>query len=267
MASYRSAEVRFLERSLNRNVTPQYTKLTAHYPGLPHPSFFPIAELSLHVQTASGSNFTHVLPKHLDTSISATTASDGSSSAPTFALARYLQYGPTRGEPALLDWLRRLTERLHTPQYADWDIVVSSGSGDSIEKSLRMLCQPGDKVLVDAFTFPSTLECMQALDIVPVSVGMDEEGMSTEDLVSMLDSWDEATQGGRPRCMCEFAFKPGQLRIFSDARNLISQILFQVDRTQWDARSLPSGELKPWSPARSVDRWLIGFPGDVLFTT
>jgi aromatic amino acid aminotransferase I / 2-aminoadipate transaminase len=150
---------------------------------------------------------THVLPKHIDRScrslISETTISD--SSMETFSLSPFLQYGPTRGDPALVDWLHHLTEKLHTPQYADWDITITSGSGDAIEKTLRMLCQPGDNVLVDAFTFPSTLECMQAQDVSPVPVGMDEQGMDVANLVSVLDAWDEGRQGRRPRCMCEWA--------------------------------------------------------------
>jgi DNA-binding transcriptional MocR family regulator len=119
-------------------------------------------------------------------------------------LAPFLQYSATRGNESLLDWIRQLTATLRiVPQYQDWDAALTAGSGDAIDKTLRMLCKLGDSVLVDAFTFPSTLESMHAIGARPVGVAMDSEGMRSDDLAALLDSWDEARQGPKPRSMCE----------------------------------------------------------------
>lgn len=60
-----------------------------------------------------------------------------------------LQYLPTQGYPPLLEQLREFTRRVHQPpNWHNCDMIMTNGSQDGISKSIEMLVQEGDSVLV-----------------------------------------------------------------------------------------------------------------------
>jgi aromatic amino acid aminotransferase I / 2-aminoadipate transaminase len=64
-----------------------------------------------------------------------------------------------------------------------------------------MLLNPGDSVIFEEYTYPSALETMHPLRIMPVPIKMDEEGMLDTELRDILDNWNTEKQGRKPRVM------------------------------------------------------------------
>ncbi|KAJ2782117.1 hypothetical protein GGI15_003010, partial [Coemansia interrupta] len=162
--------------------------------GLPHPSTFPIAQLSATVAQA-GKSVTDASSAKTTVSI----AAGGSASGPIEGLDKFLQYGNGRGVPSYAAFARTHTESVHHPPYADWDVVVSAGNTDAFVKALMLFCQHGDTLIVDEWTYPAIIGTVVPMGVRMAPVPMDGEGMVPAELDRMLDQWDEAQRGGRPR--------------------------------------------------------------------
>jgi aromatic amino acid aminotransferase I len=78
---------------------------------------------------------------------------------------------------------------MHRPQYQNWDVVLSAGNTDAFSKVIPMLCNRGDTILVEEWTYPSAFEMIQPLGINHFPVRMDSEGMSAVALKDVLDNW------------------------------------------------------------------------------
>ncbi|RKP14159.1 pyridoxal phosphate-dependent transferase [Piptocephalis cylindrospora] len=138
--------------------------------GLPHPSIFPFLDMSVHVQSPASAVDTSPL------TIQVTSAPTGGPGSP--ALASLLQYGGGVGYPGFLSWVKGEMERIRaTPRYEGWDVVQTAGNTDGIDKTLRVLCNPGDTVFVEEYCYPGFVESSRALGLQLHAVTMDEEGI------------------------------------------------------------------------------------------
>lgn len=70
----------------------------------------------------------------------------------------------------------------------------------AIDIVLRMLCDPGDVILVEEFTYSATKEAAKALGLRSTGIRMDEDGLSPSNLDLVLRNWDAAV-GRRPRLL------------------------------------------------------------------
>lgn len=60
-----------------------------------------------------------------------------------------LQYIPTQGYPPLVKLLQEFTKQVHNPpNWQNYETLMTNGSQDGISKSLEMLVEEGDDVLV-----------------------------------------------------------------------------------------------------------------------
>lgn len=60
-----------------------------------------------------------------------------------------LQYIPTQGYPPLVKTLKEFTENIHNPpNWQNYEVLMTNGSQDGISKSLEMIVEEGDTVLV-----------------------------------------------------------------------------------------------------------------------
>ena len=116
-------------------------------------------------------------------------------------LSVLLQYGLVTGLPALslisctseliIDkFLLEFVEKVYTPGFKDYEILLSCGNTDALYKIFNMLLDAGDFVLVEEFTYPSALEAMYPLQIQTVGIKMDREGMLDTDLERILSGWN-----------------------------------------------------------------------------
>ncbi|OAQ36157.1 amino transferase [Linnemannia elongata AG-77] len=170
--------------------------------GLPHPSTFPFHSLSAQI--------TGMRPAAGETHQQKTKT--GSSDLVTVPLAPHpdkvesltasLQYGIGTGIKSLRDFCREHVRSMHQPQYQDWDVILSAGNTDAFSKVIGLLCNRGDKIFVEEWTYPTALETLDPLGVGHIAVEMDGEGMTATGLRRLLDNWGstpEQANEAKPR--------------------------------------------------------------------
>ncbi|ELU04387.1 hypothetical protein CAPTEDRAFT_156025 [Capitella teleta] len=107
-----------------------------------------------------------------------------------------LQYGATPGHGDLLKFLKEMQKTLHNPPTFDrppdeggLDVCVTTGSQDGICKSMEMLINPGDNILIDSPTYAGTLAILRPLGCNMLSVATDHQGMIPDALQDVLSRW------------------------------------------------------------------------------
>jgi aromatic amino acid aminotransferase I len=110
-------------------------------------------------------------------------------------LSTALQYGGAQGLVFLNNFLKEWTSLVSMPAYTDWDILLDDGATDGWHKVLELLCNPGDPVLVEAWTYPSAIESGWPMGIRPVPIGIDAEGIDPEALDKTLSEWNVEARG------------------------------------------------------------------------
>lgn len=152
--------------------------------GLPHPSYFAFEGLSV-----------KALPANCDLSIGAPPPSEYVSidavrfGTPGNDLGTALQYGSAHGFPPLVTFLREWVKTIYEPATSDWQILLNNGNTDSWTKVVRLLCNPGDYILTEQFTFPSAQGVWIPQDIKAVGIKMDGLGMRSDHLREVLANW------------------------------------------------------------------------------
>ncbi|KAF9364951.1 Aromatic/aminoadipate aminotransferase 1 [Mortierella sp. NVP85] len=164
--------------------------------GLPHPSTFPFSSLSVEVksvfQTEASPAVDGAVPNGKVQPAQdhcAVTVPHAPVPGKAESLSATLQYGIGLGLESLRQFCKEHVNRMHRPQYQDWDVVISAGNTDAFSKVIPMLCNRGDTILVEEWTYPSAFEMIQPLGINHFPVRMDSEGMSAVALKDVLDNW------------------------------------------------------------------------------
>ncbi|KAJ2690395.1 hypothetical protein IWW39_000794 [Coemansia spiralis] len=161
--------------------------------GLPHPDTFPFISVTATVAEA-GKSAVDATARHDDVSINAR-----GPTAATEGLERFLQYGNGRGMPSYAKFAQEHTERVHSPIYDDWDVVVSAGNTDAFVKALMLFCQSGDTLIVDEWTYPAIIETVGPMNIGLAPVQMDGEGIVPAALDALCSNWSTAKGADAPR--------------------------------------------------------------------
>ena len=99
------------------------------------------------------------------------------------------------------EFLLEFVEKVYTPGFKDYDILLSCGNTDAMYKIFHLLLDPDDSILVEEFTYPSALECIYPLRVNTIGVKMDREGMLDTDLEDILSNWEIRNRGRRPKVM------------------------------------------------------------------
>ncbi|KAK6828918.1 hypothetical protein RU639_003392 [Aspergillus parasiticus] len=117
-----------------------------------------------------------------------------------YNLSNGLNYGPTVGSPSLIRFLTEHVEIVHHPSYADWSVSLTSGSTAALEIAFRILCNRGETVLAERFTYPGAIEGAKLLGLRFEGLEMDGEGLRPEALRRTLREWD-LSRGSKPRVL------------------------------------------------------------------
>lgn len=131
-------------------------------------------------------------------------------------LSRALQYTATRGMPPLIDFCKDFISYVNPPAYADWDLTLANGTSDSLFKIFETLCDQGEAVLVEEFTFAPTLSNIRAAGGVPVPVKLNisadpqVQGIDIGHLTELLDNWVQGPYAHLSRPKLLYTIPTGQ---------------------------------------------------------
>ncbi|KAK9330239.1 pyridoxal phosphate-dependent transferase [Lipomyces starkeyi] len=183
--------------------------------GLPSPSLFPIEKITATVPIAKPESARNGLWKNdgllPDTRRDLLKEKDSSLKGQSeYDLSGALQYEQGTGAKQLLKFLKKHTEIVHNPQYRDWDCILSGGNTHAMETVFRMLINPGDYIILEEFAFPETAEALKPLRAKMIGMEMDEEGMRSDSLRQLLETWDETARGDK---------RPGVLYVVPTGQN------------------------------------------------
>ena len=87
-----------------------------------------------------------------------------------------LQYGSGQGDPALREQILEVLAPVGVETHPD-DIIVTAGSQMALDLVVRVFCDPGDVVLVEAPTYITALSVFSSYQCEVVHVPMDEYGL------------------------------------------------------------------------------------------
>ncbi|CAG8409110.1 unnamed protein product [Penicillium salamii] len=117
-----------------------------------------------------------------------------------YNLSTALNYGNAVGSPPLVRFFTEHTEIVHDPPYSDWAVYLSCGSTAAFEVAFRVLCDRGDTVLMEEYSYPGALEAATMMGAKLQGIPMDAQGPRPEELERILSTWDEhASRSKKPR--------------------------------------------------------------------
>lgn len=93
-----------------------------------------------------------------------------------------LQYGPMAGDATLAEQtIERLITVRHMPREGQ-QLLISIGAGQDLGLVPRTLCEAGDEVYMDAYTFTNGITAVRNVGAKPIGIAMDKDGMIPEAL-------------------------------------------------------------------------------------
>ncbi|KAJ5467618.1 Pyridoxal phosphate-dependent transferasemajor regionsubdomain 2 [Penicillium sp. IBT 31633x] len=162
--------------------------------GLPSAEYFPFEHFDLKVPTPPG--FSPEATQKSGTVLRAG-KHDIKEGTSTYDLEIALNYGQATGAAPLLRFVTEHTEIIHSPPYADWQCTLTAGSTYAWDTALRVLCERGDYILMEEYTFASAAETAFPLGIKVAGIPMDGQGLLPEAMDDILTNWDVAARGAR----------------------------------------------------------------------
>ncbi|KAH7311396.1 pyridoxal phosphate-dependent transferase [Stachybotrys elegans] len=160
--------------------------------GLPHPSLFPLHEVSFKVPGPPGLG--QPLDARQQQSSDLTIGRDPVSDQ--IDLTQFLQYGNGSGNRQLLALCNDLTQRVHAPP-CQYQCLLHPGNTNAWAKVVGLLCEDKDFVIVEEYTYPSAQALWVPLGIKAVPVAADEQGIQAGQLRQLLEDWDEDVRGAK----------------------------------------------------------------------
>lgn len=110
-------------------------------------------------------------------------------------LARGLQYAAVEGHAPLLQFARDFIIRTHKPNYDDWNVFITTGASDGLNKAADVFLDDGDVILVEEFTFSPFLRFLDnaGAKAVPVKINFDNDsdGIDLTQFVDLLENWEK----------------------------------------------------------------------------
>ncbi|KAL1859080.1 hypothetical protein VTK73DRAFT_7599 [Phialemonium thermophilum] len=159
--------------------------------GLPHPSLFPIKEARFSILDPSSSSSPGI--QSLGTR-DVLLDNDPACDPP---LTKFLQYGTCEGNETLRRWALAFTRRVHAPAYADFEVLLHPGNTNAWSKVVGLLVEPGDYILCESFTYPSSQALWIPQGNLAAPVALDGQGIRDDALDEMLSTWDATHPGAR----------------------------------------------------------------------
>ncbi len=103
-----------------------------------------------------------------------------------------LNYGAYAGDPLFLQSLARFLSEHYRFAVDPSTLFLTAGASHAIDTTCRLLCAPGDVVLVEEPTYFLALEIFASQDLRVVSVPMDRDGLRADALAEALSAHPHA---------------------------------------------------------------------------
>ncbi|KAK0457241.1 PLP-dependent transferase [Desarmillaria tabescens] len=158
--------------------------------GLPHPSLFPFVNIEAEVY--SPGIYTSESDSEL---LRFNVHKNGRANGQVVDLATGLQYAPTAGFPWLLQYVQDFVSVVYQPAYKNYDVLMNDGSTDGWSKVVNLLCEPGNHIFLEKYTFPSTQAMWVPMGCKGVPLEMDANGIRADVLENTLREWDNTHPG------------------------------------------------------------------------
>src|SRR6185369_17233101 len=110
-----------------------------------------------------------------------------------------LQYGPTRGQGALVDAVTELLTKRGIEGCKPSQIVMTTGSQQGLDLISRVILDPGDVALVELPSYIGGLIALRNAQAETVGVRQDDGGIVISDLRERIDQL--RSQGRRVKCI------------------------------------------------------------------
>ncbi|XP_050308309.1 kynurenine/alpha-aminoadipate aminotransferase, mitochondrial-like isoform X2 [Anthonomus grandis grandis] len=111
-----------------------------------------------------------------------------------------LQYIPTQGYPPLLKKIKEFTQQIHSPpNWQDREVIMTNGSQEGISKTLEMVVEEGDPVLVQNPLYAGTEIILKPFKPNLIGIEQDELGIIPSKLIKALESCKAYTEEGGGR--------------------------------------------------------------------
>lgn len=114
-------------------------------------------------------------------------------------LSTSLQYSMATGILPLQKFISSFAKNVFKPANPDTQILVHTGNTDGWFKAVATLCNAGEVVITELWTYPSALAAAWPLGVDAVGVGMDGQGMRPDLLEELLEGWNVEERGGKAR--------------------------------------------------------------------
>ncbi|SGZ38450.1 related to Aromatic amino acid aminotransferase 2 [Hanseniaspora guilliermondii] len=167
--------------------------------GMPHESMFPFKHVSVKYRDAPGSlgNLESSTIKEGESynSYDIPLYSEGSVKNQQSDIARAFQYSENVGLESLREFTRQIIKKVNTPIYDNWDVLITSGSSDSLSKVCDLFVDEDTTVLCEEFTFVNICSHVKYAQgsCVPVKLEVSDDpksqGIDTTYLSDLLENW------------------------------------------------------------------------------
>lgn len=200
---------------------PEMTSLAG---GLPHPSLFPFLRADIEI-LAPTTDLAPAAPGQPTAGETISIQRNGSFAQNT--LSRAMQYSESRFTRVYACSLRVATDNyddnsllsaplytaggtgdahmtkicydfvknVYKPARSDFQVLLSTGSTDAWAKTVQLLCNPGEHILVEQFVYPSAQSFYIPMGCKGVPIDMDGDGMIPSALEDILENWDTSHPG------------------------------------------------------------------------
>lgn len=98
-----------------------------------------------------------------------------------------LQYSISEGYPLLRDMLKEDLKKRHGIGREFDDLIITSGAQQAIELCCKVLCNPGDTVLVEKPSFVGSLNAFKTYEARLVGIELEEDGVNLEQFERALE--------------------------------------------------------------------------------
>eukprot|EP01121_Diplochlamys_sp_Union-15-3_P000997 TRINITY_DN1083_c0_g1_i1.p1 TRINITY_DN1083_c0_g1~~TRINITY_DN1083_c0_g1_i1.p1 ORF type:complete len:420 (+),score=51.15 TRINITY_DN1083_c0_g1_i1:86-1345(+) len=117
---------------------------------------------------------------------------------PPAELSYAMQYSISSGHPELLSAIKKIQTKYHNPLGNDWEVTVTSGSQEAIQKLLDIFLDEEDTIITENPSYVGFLAAMRPHKSRFLPIDIDKDGMIPDKLSQALLNWKSTNPNQKP---------------------------------------------------------------------